>query len=117
MNTNNIRRRPFAYSLIYAHPPIPGVAFDWEAIEHDIPAEIARLCKNESNCTVFLSDGTWMTTWGQGYAETHPEERVVFSLSTDQGKTWSPPKTIVESNPAEGERAAYGIPFVVPETV
>jgi len=108
-----MRRREFAYSHVFCHPPLATPAFsDSGDIKADIPAEVATLCKNESNCTVFLPEGTWFTTWGQGSFEHAKDERIVFSTSSNQGRTWTPPRTIVASTPAE--RRAYGAPFVVP---
>ncbi len=111
-----MRQRPFAYAEIFAHPPLPGAAFDSRTaqIKADIPREIASVCKNESNCTVFLNDGTWFTSWSQGAHEHSPDERIVFALSRDQGRTWSSPQPIVASD-AQWRRP-YGVPYVVPGT-
>ena len=113
-----MRKRDFASAEVFCHPPIGEAAFKEGGghIRADIPYEVATVCKNESNCTVFLKDGTWFTTWGQGSHEGHPDERIVFAVSRDMGKTWSPPSTIQASCPEREERVAYGIPFVVPET-
>ncbi len=72
--------------------------------------------KNESNCTVFLNDGSWLTTWSQGVCEGHPDERIVFSISQDMGLSWSAPQVIVASDMQNQEHTPYGIPFVVPST-
>lgn len=118
MDTMKLKQRPFAYSDVYIHPDVDGCAFNSGSahIKEDIPDEIARLCKNESNCTVFLKDGTWLTTWGQGSSENSPrlDEGIVFSTSRDMGKTWTEPQRIISST--DTERIAYGVPFVVPET-
>jgi hypothetical protein len=94
-----VRKRSFAYSEIFLND-----------------GKDDKYHKNESNCTVFLNDGTWFTTWGQGVSECHPDERIVSSKSIDMGKTWSLPKVIDQSNMELEERVAYGIPFVVPTT-
>ena len=109
-----MKQRPFAYSDVYRHPVLPAAAFDHETakIKAEIPAEIATVCKNESNCTIFLNDGTWFTTWSQGSFEHAKDERIVFATSRDEGLTWSAPQTIVPSTPTE--RNAYGVPFVIP---
>ena len=109
-------QRPFAYADVYRHPLLPGPAFDSRTarIKSEIPPEVATVCKNESNCTVFLPNGAWLTTWSQGGWEHAPDERIVFSLSHDMGRTWCPPTTILTSS--EEERIAYGAPFVVPNT-
>ena len=113
-----MRSRDFAYADVFRHAPIGEAAFGEGGghIRADIPPEVATVCKNESNCTVFLSDGTWFTTWGQGSHEGHPDQRIVFSTSNDMGRTWTPPAPVQESRPAVEESVAYGIPFVVPET-
>jgi hypothetical protein len=116
MCIGGLKQRPFSYSEIFVHPPLAGSAFEGGHIKDDVPYTTARVCKNESNSTVFLSDGTWLTTWSQGSHEGHPDERIVAALSRDMGATWSSPRTIVESVPEDEERAAYGIPFVVPRT-
>jgi hypothetical protein len=109
-----LRQRPFAYSEVYLHPPIDGPAFDQDGWKRDdLPPEIATLCKNESNCTVFLDDGAWLTTWSQGSYEHAPDERAVFAISRDMGRHWSAPATIITSTPEE--RRAYGAPFVTPD--
>ena len=110
-----VRSRPFAYSTLFEHPPLPWPAFDlYGRNKPEIPFEVATLCKNESNCTVFLNDGTWFTTWSQGSYEHAVDERIVYSTSRDQGRTWSAPRAIVNSS--KEYRVAYGAPFVVPET-
>ena len=52
--------------------------------------------KNESNCTVFLKDGTWFTTWSQGSHERSPDEKIVGAFSRNKGKSWSEPFVILE---------------------
>jgi hypothetical protein len=114
----DMRTREFAYADVFRHPPVEGNLFSERGnlIRADLPPEVAVCVKNESNCTVFLRDGTWFTTWGQGRAEGHPEEQIVFATSTDMGASWTKPRVIVRSEPAREERNSYGIPFVVPET-
>lgn len=112
----HMRRRPFAHADVFRHPPLPASAFAGGHIKAGIPPEIAAVCKNESNCTVFLSDGAWFTTWGQGSHEGHPDQRIVCSISRDMGGAWTPPGTVQASCPEREENVAYGIPFVVPET-
>lgn len=90
-----MRSRPFAYANVYL-------------------SQVGLAAKNESNCTVFLNDGTWFTTWGQGLHEGAPNESIVFAASTDMGLTWSIPSAIQTSVPALEEHVAYGIPFVAP---
>jgi hypothetical protein len=110
-------RREFACADVFRHPPVEGGIFDHRGhARTDLDPEISVCAKNESNCTVFLSDGTWFTTWSQGYHEGHPVERIVFALSADMGRSWTSPGTVVASCPEKEERSAYGIPFVVPQT-
>jgi hypothetical protein len=112
-----MRKREFAYADVFRHPPVEGALFDERGqIRTDLDDAVATCCKNESNCTVFLNDGAWFTTWGQGRSENHPDESIVWSLSRDQGKTWTEPRRIVASDPENEERMAYGVPFVIPET-
>lgn len=108
-----LTRRPFAYSEVYTHPPLDRPAFGPNGnIRTDIDPALAPLCKNESNCTLFFSDGTWLTTWSQGSFEHALDEGIVFATSTDMGRTWTAPRRIIGSNP--DERLAYGAPFLVP---
>lgn len=111
-----MRRRPFAYADVFRHPPLDGPAWGSAGgyVRPDIDPAVATVCKNESNCTVFLGDGTWLTTWGQGSHEGHPDQRIVCAASRDMGKTWSPPTTVQASDPAREENVAYGIPLVAP---
>jgi hypothetical protein len=110
-----LTQRPFAYSEVFTHPPTDGPAFDRHgSARADLDPAVATLCKNESNCTVFFADGTWFTTWSQGSFEHAVDERIVCATSTDLGRTWSPPRTIIGST--EDDRIAYGAPFIVPET-
>jgi hypothetical protein len=112
-----MRRRPFAYADVYRHPDAPPGAFDHRGREGEaMPFELACRLKNESNCTVFLSDGTWFTTWSQGICEGHPVQRIVFATSRDLGRTWTEPAIAADSCPEREEGVAYGAPFVVPET-
>ena len=100
-----LKSRPFAYADIYRHPPMFG---------HGLSSELASIRKNESSCTVFLRDGAWFTTWSQGSSEGALDERIVYAISRDLGRTWSAPCKIVASTPEW--RRAYGCPFVVPAT-
>lgn len=111
------RFRPFAYSEIYRHPEVEGPAFREDGrLREDLAPGIAGLMKNESNCIVFLKDGRWLATWGQGREEACEDQRIVCAESRDQGRSWTAPQTIVPRRPEAGERASYGIPFVVPSS-
>lgn len=108
-----MRRREFAYSQVFCHPTIEGMAFDRNGIlKPEIAPETATLCKNESNCTLFLPDGTWFTTWSQGSYEHALDERLIGSTSSDDGRTWTSPRTIIASS--SEQRCAYGVPFLTP---
>ena len=115
MIANLMRRREFAYSEVYCHPLIEGMAFGPNGtIKPELAPEIATFCKNESNCTLFLPDGTWFTTWSQGSYEHALDERLVFATSRDMGRTWTAPQIITRST--REERRAYAVPFLVPDT-
>ena len=108
-----LSQRPFAYSTVFAHPPTDGPAFGKDGGRRDdLPPEVACVCKNESNCTLFFADGEWFTTWSQGSYEHAPDEQIVFSTSRDLGRTWSAPRPIIGST--ADDRIAYGAPFIVP---
>ncbi len=110
-----MRKRPFAYSDVFCHPPVEGMAFDANGIlKPGIAPGIAAVCKNESNCTLVLTDGTWFTTWSQGSYEHALDEGLVFATSRDRGRTWTAPKSIFRST--REERRAYAVPFLVPGT-
>lgn len=108
-----LKQRPFPYSEVFVHPPTAGPVFDQHGVARkDLDPAVASVCKNESNCTVFFADGTWLTTWSQGSFEHATDERIVFALSRDEGRTWTAPRPIIGSTPEE--RIAYGAPFIVP---
>ena len=95
--------RPFARADIYRHPPMSGP---------DLPPELAAVRKNESSCVVLLVDGSWFATWSQGSFEGAEDEKVVGSVSSDFGRSWSTPRVITASTARC--RRSYGCPFVVP---
>ncbi|MCE5237872.1 glycoside hydrolase [bacterium] len=108
-----LKQRPFAYSEVFVHPPTDGPAFSAHGgAREGLDPAVAAVCKNESNCTVFFGDGTWLTTWSQGSFEHALDEQIVSATSGDTGRTWTTPRPIIGSNP--DERIAYGAPFIVP---
>ena len=48
-------------------------------------------------------DGSLMATWTQSTTEAHGDHRIVFSKSTDKGRTWAEPKILVGVKPGQGE--------------
>lgn len=58
-------------------------------------------------------DGSLMAVWTQSTREHLPNQRIVFSTSTDKGKNWSVPKLIAGPKPpAEGRLASWAFPMV-----
>lgn len=58
-------------------------------------------------------DGSMMAVWTQSTREGMPDQRIVFSRSDDDGRTWSPPRVIAGPEPPEtGNMASWGFPMV-----
>ena len=61
---------------------------------------------------VVTKDGNWLCTLTTGSGqEGHQDQHVVATISTDQGRTWSPP---VDIEPADGPEASWVMPLVTP---
>ena len=75
-----------------------------------------RMIPDEGYCdqpyVVITQDGNWLCTLttGPGH-EGQGGQHVVSTISTDQGKTWSP---LVDIEPADGPEASWVVPLVVP---
>jgi len=58
-------------------------------------------------------DGSLMAVWTQSTFEGLPDQRIVFSRSGDEGRTWSEPRVIAGPvPPATGMMASWGFPLV-----
>jgi len=58
-------------------------------------------------------DGSLMCVWTQSTYEGQPDQRICFSRSDDEGKTWADPKIIAGPvPPAQGGLASWGFPLV-----
>lgn len=58
-------------------------------------------------------DGSLMAVWTQSSAEAQPDQHIAFARSTDEGKTWSPPRIIAgPKKPGDGLMASWGYPLV-----
>ncbi|HOB75826.1 MAG TPA: exo-alpha-sialidase [Phycisphaerae bacterium] len=61
---------------------------------------------------VIRPDGAWVCTMTTGKGEEgHRGQHVVSTISTDQGRTWSP---LVDIEPADGPEASWVIPLITP---
>ena len=56
-------------------------------------------------------DGSLMAVWTQSTYEGQPDQRLVFTRSDDEGRTWAAPQ-IIAGNPQTGEMASWGFPLV-----
>lgn len=100
-----MKSRPFAYADIYRHPPMSGRA---------LPPALAATRKNEAGSVVMLPSGEWFATWSQGSFEAALDERIVWAVSRDTGRTWTEPRQIAGST--SQFRRAYGCPFAIPSS-
>ena len=58
-------------------------------------------------------DGSLMAVWTQSTAEGRPDQRIVFSRSDDEGRTWADPMLVAGPKPPEGGgMASWGFPLV-----
>jgi hypothetical protein len=58
-------------------------------------------------------DGTLMAVWTQSSAEAQPDQHIAFAQSRDEGRTWSPPRTIAgPKRPGDGFIASWAYPLV-----
>lgn len=58
-------------------------------------------------------DGSLMAVWTQSTHEGQPDQHIVFSRSTDEGKTWSRPRIIAgPARAGQGRIASWGFPLV-----
>ncbi len=58
-------------------------------------------------------DGSLMAVWTQSSAESQPDQHIVFSCSTDEGRTWCQPRVIAGPDKAANlGMASWGYPLV-----
>ena len=58
-------------------------------------------------------DGSLMAVWTQSTHEGAGDHRIVFSRSTDEGVSWSPPLRLVgPAHPGDGPMASWGFPLL-----
>lgn len=78
--------------------------------------ELGSMIPDEGYCDqpyiVVTRDGAWLCTLttGQG-REGQQGQHVVSTISTDDGKTWSP---LLDIEPADGPEASWAMPLIVP---
>jgi len=71
---------------------------------------------NQQVVGIVSTSGAYLVTWTTASVESHEDQRVVFSRSTDAGATWSAP-TVLDGNTREHPGAAsYSSLFQVPQT-
>ncbi len=61
-------------------------------------------------------DGSLMSVWTQATLEGHGDHRMVFSKSTDKGRTWAEPKFLAGVKAGEGKPIPPGTPTPEPMT-
>ncbi len=58
-------------------------------------------------------DGSLMAVWTQSTCEGAGDHRIMFSMSTDEGLTWSEPRRLAGSvRKGEGDQASWGFPVI-----
>lgn len=58
-------------------------------------------------------DRSLMILWTQSSAEGQPDQRIAFARSSDNGRTWSPPRILAgPRRPGDGPIASWGFPLV-----
>jgi hypothetical protein len=71
---------------------------EWKRTEPDlviyVPADEGRDETNQHFNVVVTPAGTFVATWTTATREADPDQRVVFSRSTDRGRTWTEPRII-----------------------
>ncbi|MCL6519497.1 MAG: exo-alpha-sialidase [Armatimonadetes bacterium] len=72
---------------------------------------------NQHFNVVATPSGTFLATWTSGTREAAPDQRVVFSRSTDRGKTWSEPEVLDGAKPNDPPgtgMASWQFPIICP---
>jgi len=78
---------------------MPETFEEWQRTNPDLLVYIPKTAGGPDNTNqhfnvVATPSGAFLATWTSATRESHPDQRVVFSRSTDRGRTWSPPARI-----------------------
>lgn len=85
---------------------------EWQRTKPDLLVYIPQGAGGPDNTNQHLNvvatpTGAFLATWTSATRESHPDQRVVFSRSTDRGRTWSPPARI--DGPAPDDPPGTGL--------
>lgn len=100
-------------------PRVPG---DWRRTEPLSPIYLPTKESKPNDRTnqqvvgIVSKTGAYLVTWTMASVESKQDQRVVFSRSTDRGRTWSAPQVIDQDSEEHPGAASYGSLFQVPET-
>jgi hypothetical protein len=87
-----------------------AVTADWRNIRTGSPIPKEGYC--DQPYVVITKDGNWLCTLTTGRGvEGEPEQHIVSTISSDKGRTWSPP---VDIEPANGPEASWVMPLPLP---
>ncbi len=88
----------------------PAAGGDMRNIRHGLPIPAKNYC--DQPYIVITPDGNWLCTLTTGKGEEgQPGQHVVSTISTDQGRTWSP---LVDIEPPDGPEASWAVPLLTP---
>jgi hypothetical protein len=111
-----MRRREFLGGLLAA--PLQAAPASDSDLDNSDQRNIANglPIPKEGYCdqpyVVITNDGHWLCTLTTGSGiEGQPGQHVVATISSDQGKTWSP---LIDIEPADGPEASWVMPLKVP---
>ena len=75
--------------------------------------------ENQHLHVVVLPSGRFFAAWTMATHENHPDQRIVYSTSDDEGHSWTAPKVLDGArlgDPPGTGLASWSFPIVVPET-